>query len=439
MSNHPKKMAVLLAVKNHDTVSLPELLEELGTGYAERSVRRWLQEWVLKGEVAVIGRKKSTRYFAPEKNTPAAPRVQEEAASYLAQPLYLRSPVSYRTDWVMSYEPNKTFYLTESQRAQLRKEGTRRYAHETAGTYARHIYNRLLIDLSYNSSRLEGNTYSLLETERLLLEGDANPTKLAQETVMILNHKEAIRFLVDNAGSLTINEESICTLHYLLLDGLLPPDQCGFIRHHGVKIGGSSYLPLDNRDKIENFIKIICRKAAEIIDPFEQSFFLLTQIAYLQAFEDGNKRTSRLSANIPLIRENFVPMSFNDIPKEDYLRAMLAVYELNTIEPLADLYIFSYSRTCKQYDISVESVGYNFIRIKYRQQRREVIKYIIEHLLNKSESLIFIEKKSEELIPEINREAFINVINEDIQSLSINQIMGLGISAQEFNKWLKNF
>lgn len=114
---------------------------------------------------------------------------------------------------------------------------------DPAGTHAHQIFNRLLIDLSYNSSRLEGNTYSLLDTQRLVLEGSSAEGKLDEEKIMILNHKEAIRYLVDNAHRLDVDEQTICTLHYLLSDGLVEARYAGKVRDHGVRIGGSTYVP----------------------------------------------------------------------------------------------------------------------------------------------------------------------------------------------------
>jgi len=443
MNISDQKVAVLVAVKAYNgQVALSDLMKQLGEGFAARSVRRWLGELVQDGLIKRTGQKKGTRYEAApvQEPLPSNPEAvfsdaSAQVLSYVKQRLYLREPISYRLDWLESYEPNQTFYLTQKQREFLRQEGGRRYQYDIAGTYARHIYNRLIIDLSYNSSRLEGNTYSLLETEKLILEGDAQPSKLDEEAVMILNHKEAIRYLVDNAALLKIEYQTICTIHYLLLDGLLAAEKCGNVRSHGVKIGGSSYLPLDNKIKIESILTMVCNKAEHIVDPYEQSFFLLTHIAYLQAFEDSNKRTSRLSANIPLIRENLAPMSFNDVPKEDYTSAMIAVYELNNTQPLAELYSYFYLRTCKQYDISIESVGFNKIKIKYRQQRREVIREIIHGRLTGKEILSFIKKKSELLIPEFDREQFVWTVQEDITVLTISHIMGMRISVQEFNAW----
>jgi len=275
MHKADRKMAVLLAVKEHKgEIAFPDLLILLKNKFAERSVRRWLHELTEEGFIKKSGQKKGTRYQAIIKED-RVPLILDSlfsesstnAISYVTQPIYLRKPTGYNFNWLEAYEPNKTFYLTKQRRTLLKQEGERRYQQDIAGTYARHIYNRLMIDLSYNSSRLEGNTYSLIETEKLILEGDVQIDKLNDETVMILNHKEAIRYLVDNAAQLNIEPHIIFTLHYLLADGLLPAAMTGIVRDHGVKIGGSTYLPSDNKQKLEDILSILCKKAAQIF-PF---------------------------------------------------------------------------------------------------------------------------------------------------------------------------
>jgi Fic family protein len=223
----------------------------------------------------------------------------------------------------------------------LQSAGDRSHHQKPAGTYAKQIYQRLLIDLSYNSSRLEGNTYSLLDTKRLLIEGIAAPGKLNEEKTMILNHQEAIRFIVDKRLDRKLDEQSVLTLHYLLSDGLVAPEYAGKVRDHGVRVGGSAYLPLENPKQLVFYLKEIFVKANAIENSYERSFFLLANIAYLQAFVDVNKRTSRLSANIPLIENNLTPLVFDGIQPEDYTSAMLAIYELNDVQPLVDLYHYS--------------------------------------------------------------------------------------------------
>jgi Fic family protein len=254
---------------------------------------------------------------------------------------------------------------------------------------------------------------------------------------MILNHKEAIRYLIENAEKITINFETICTIHYLLADGLLLAGRTGIIRNHEVRIGGSTYIPLDNKLKIEELLKKICTKAELINDPYEQSFFLLVHIAYFQAFEDINKRTSRLSANIPLIKNNVVPLSFNDVSKEDYNDAMIVIYELNDVRPLASLYSYSYRKTCQQYNANVESLGFDKIRILYRSERRELLKNIIDSQLIGEAIQNYIEKEAQRLIPALDKEVFIQTVNEDMNVLTVNYIAGLGITKEEFLAWQK--
>src|SRR5205823_14435470 len=141
------------------------------------------------------------------------------------QPLFNRSPVSYHYEWLDEYQPNRTFYLLKKSLGELHAIEMPSENQQPAGTYARHIYNRLLIDLSYNSSRLEGNTYSLLETERLLALGQAAQGKDASEAQMILNHKAAIELLVDRAAEIGFNRYTICNLHALLAENLLADPQ----------------------------------------------------------------------------------------------------------------------------------------------------------------------------------------------------------------------
>ena len=210
-----------------------------------------------------------------------------------------RRPVGYERAFLDRYRANETFYLSSEVRRRLRELGTCVDEVQLAGTYARKIHHRLLIDLSWNSSRLEGNTYSLLETERLLEHGDADDGKSARETQMILNHKAAIDLLVEQAEYVGFDRHTVLSLHALLADNLLDPRACGRLRSIPVTIGGTPYHPLEIPQLIDECFRKILETATAIEDPFEQAFFAMVQLPYLQPFEDVNKRVSRLAANLP--------------------------------------------------------------------------------------------------------------------------------------------
>jgi Fic family protein len=438
-----QKVAALETLKEQDTpISLPELLKALGQDYSDRTVRRWLAEWVDKGIVLKKGKKRSTRYLAIKKmiTEPADIYFSQASLKVISQiktSYELRKSVTYQPKWLNEYRPNIDSYLSSTQLNELDEAGSRAQKYKTAGTYARQIYSRLLIDLSYNSSRLEGNTYSLLETEKLILEGTASPGKLDEEKTMILNHKEAIRFLVDKSEQIDIDETTICSLHYLLSDGLVAPEYTGKVRDYGVRIGGSTYMPLENPKLLKVYLNEICNKANKIKNPFEKSIFLLAHIAYLQPFADVNKRTSRLSSNFPLFHANLVPLSFEAIKQSDYVDAMIAIYELNNIKPLVDLYIHSYRRTAEKYDSTVGAIGFDRVRVQYRQYRREIIRHIIINKLHGIQMEAYIKSESDNITDPNDQKQFIRNIHEDLEQLGPQSIIGMGITIKQVKEWHK--
>ena len=197
---------------------------------------------------------------------------------------------------------------------------------------------------------MEGNTYSILETERLIRFGEEATGKDRKEAVMILNHKEAIQYVVDHLGELTISRADVLNIHALLANGLLiDPAMAGRLRRMPVNISASSYQPLDDQYQIEEEFTVLIEKTAAIQDPFEQSFFLLVHIPYLQAFEDIDKRTSRIASNIPLLKADLAPMSFLTMDDRDYIDGLIGVYELNNVALLRDAYIDAYMASAQNY------------------------------------------------------------------------------------------
>lgn len=440
-----KKMVVLHQLSQEaEPISLPQLIDKLDKDYPERSVRRWLVEMAKEGLVEILGSRRATKYRVIHRinrtnrgsaTTSCFSSESLKVIELTRRPLYERKPVAYDDAWIASYQPNVTYYIPEHFRKQLQKTGQRSRQEDPAGTYAHQIFNRLLIDLSYNSSRLEGNTYSLLDTQRLVLEGEGAEGKLDEEKIMILNHKDAIRFLVDNAPKIEISEQTIYTLHYLLSDGLVEARYSGKVRDHGVRIGGSTYVPYEDKKRLQQKLEQIIAKAAMIENPYEQSLFLLVHLSYIQAFTDVNKRTARLSSNIPLIKNNLVPLSFNDVEREDYSSAVIAIYEHQDIRPLLDLYVFSYMRTCAMYDTTVKAIGFDEIRVRYRQQRRFLVREIILNQLVGNPMQEYVLAQASKLTNEKDRDHFIEDVLEDLDHIDQSYLAGLGITPDQLDVW----
>jgi len=256
---------------------LEEALSSAGIAMNRRSLLRRLSILIESNRIRATGAFKGRVYW-PIMPESARDTEREESLiplseaghgvrAYVSQPIQRREPVGYRRDFLLSY-PGSGPYLDDVTRAHLHQIGRSQEA-LPAGTVARQIMGRLLIDLSWASSYLEGNTYSLLETERLISFGQAAEGKDALETQMILNHKQAIEFLVESADEIGFNRYSILNLHAILSDNLLPnPEACGRLRQIGVGIGGSVYTPLSTPQLLDEYFQRVLDTAATITDPF---------------------------------------------------------------------------------------------------------------------------------------------------------------------------
>jgi hypothetical protein len=360
-----------------------------------------------------------------------------EIRSLITRPLSKRRPVGYDASFLASYQPNRTFYLSAATRRRLAAMGQVGITDLPAGTYLRQILDRLLIDLAWNSSRLEGNTYSLLETQRLLELGESADGKATQEAQMILNHKAAIEMLADQAEEIGFNRYTLCNLHALLSDNLLSdPAACGRLRARPVGISGTVFHPLEVPQQIEEYFHSILTKATEIEDPFEAAFFVMVQLPYLQAFEDVNKRVSRLAANIPLIRHNLCPLSFVDVEAEDYLNGLIGIYELNRIELLRDVFVWAYTRSSQRYTAVRQSLGDpDPFRLKYRNQIGSFVREIVQQALTRDAAGPWIRQTAAKDIPEADRAQFIETIEIELESLHEGNIARYRLRPGEFAKW----
>ncbi|MDG4596483.1 MAG: Fic family protein [Candidatus Contendobacter sp.] len=436
-----------------DGVNLPTLMQALSDRFTRRTLQRRLADLAAARRIVKTGKGRAVKYrLAPitgEMHLTLLPRslkavgeiyvpLSPESAgikAYVRQPRQQRRPVSYNFDFLEAYRPNQTAYLPEPLRAQLHALGRSPMDHAPAGTFARDILNRLLIDLSWASSRLEGNTYSRLDTERLIEFGQAAEGKDALETQMILNHKAAIEYLVQDADRIGFNPEAIIALHALLSDGLLPnPEACGRLRRRPVEIGGSVYLPIALPQRLEELFAIVLGMAAEIVDPFEQAFFAMVHLPYLQPFEDVNKRVSRLAANIPLIRRNLCPLSFIDVPERAYVDAILGVYELNRIELLRDVFVWAYERSCQQYlAIRQQLAPPDPFRLRYRQALAEAVRAIVRGNDLANEGTV--RRIVPSTVAEADREPFVALVLNEFKTLHPDNAIRFGLHPLEFAAW----
>ena len=337
------------------------------------------------------------------------------------------------------YRPNSTHYLSAKERARLHEAGRVQPDEQPAGTYARLILNRLLIDLSWSSSRLEGNTYSLLETKRLLDFGKEAKGKGRSETQMILNHKDAIEFLVEDADLIAFNRFTILNLHGLLANNLLPdPDAPGRLRRMAVAIEGSVFEPLAVPQQVEECFDQLLATAAAIKDPYEQSFFAMVQLPYLQPFDDVNKRVSRLAANIPLIKRNLCPLSFGDVPPAVYTQAVLGVYELNDVALLKDVFVWAYERSALRYAAVRQSLGEpDPFRLKHRAAMRELVGAIVRNAMGKREAHKYIADFARQNVGARERQKFVEVVETELTSLHEGNFARYRVRPTEFTAWQK--
>ncbi len=362
-----------------------------------------------------------------------------ELRDYFREHYSLRKPIGYRREFLDEYSPNQTCYLPEVTRDYLRSRGqSAEMAALPPGTYARQVFDRLLIDLAWNSSRLEGNTFSLLETDFLLQQGRSEDPLRQKEAQMILNHKAAIEFLVEEPTQLSFNHYTFMNLHAILTEDMLEEDVYeGALRVRPVGIGGSVFHPTSNPALIEECFDLILKKAAAIKDPLECSFFLMVHLPYLQPFMDGNKRMSRLSANIPLIQANMSPLSFTGVPVADYTTAILAVYELNRVELLREVYIHAYDESANRYGVVRGEMGEpDRVDSGYRMEIKELVREVVVKRLGKLEAAEHVRRWAAKNVTASDRAHFIELIERRLLSLSMNNIVRVKLRPSELEAWM---
>jgi Fic family protein len=442
---------LLNSIRAHKTgLTLAELLSQR-PDLARRTAQRLIAKLVESGKLEAVGQGRARRYFSvdnsPDKVTSTTQADvfpsfiplsadSQDILRYINQPLQARKPVGYQLEFLEAYRPNKTWYLSEPLRRQLHKMGKTTDVDAPAGTFSRAILNRLLIDLSWASSHLEGNTYSRLDTRELIEHGKAARGKAAIETQMILNHRTAIELLVANIDSAEFNRYTLMNLHSALAENLLPnPADEGRIRRHAVDIGKSVYRPLSAPQQIEDALTSLLSKATDIRDPFEQSFFMMVHLPYLQPFADVNKRTSRLAANLPLFRANLCPLTFLDVPEQAYSSATLGVYEMARVELLRDLYLWAYERSTQEYQaIKQDLAEPDPLRLAWREFIKQAIREVVMH--PEIDPLSIIQKSVAKQIPQHEQMDVKALLVEELRRLHEGVLARYGLRPSEFAAWV---
>lgn len=468
----PKELPPDLADRLADTIArYPEgispkaLFGSFSKEASPRSLARIVKRLARRGRIVVVGGGRTTTYkpASPKGGstlrTEAGDRLLTESGDTIAaeaevyvpltgesrmlrewvrRPITQRRPVGYDRALLDAYEPNRTFYLTDADwRARLREIG-RTPVHaqaQVAGTYARDILNRLLIDLSWASSHLEGNTYTRLDTQQLIEHGTVAEGKDRLETQMILNHKQAIEFLVEGAADSGFDMHTLTNLHALLSENLLgdPADE-GRLRSRIVDIGGTVYRPLQVPQQVEELLRLILQKAGAIADPFEQAFFVMVHIPYLQPFVDVNKRVSRVAANIPFIKANLCPLSFVDVPERAYVDGTLAVYEHARVDLLRDVFMWAYDRSCQNFKaIAGELPEPDPFRLKYRAELREGVARLVRE--TRATRIEDARSIAGNLVPAEDRDKFVSMLMRELNNMREGNIARYGLRLADFRPW----
>lgn len=442
---------VLAVGRFPEGVGIDEVHAQIAPAIPRRTLQRRLAALVTQGRMFTTGTGRALTYRLCLMATGSATGVSfatataevyihvspeaEAIKAYVHQAPQGRVPVGYKQALLDAYTPNVTWYLPHALREQLHQLGRSSPDAAPAGTFAREILDRLLIDLSWASSRLEGNTYSRLDTERLIRAGQAAEGKDALEAQMILNHKAAIQYLVDNAQEIAIDRHTIIALHALLSDGLLAdPMACGRLRSRAVAIHGSIYLPVALPQRVDELFGVVLATAGEIVDPFEQAFFLMVHLPYLQPFEDVNKRVSRLAANIPLIKHNLSPLSFLDVPTRAYVDGLLGVYELNRIELLRDVFAWAYERSCQQYAaVHSQLVPPDTFRLRHRAALGDTIRAIVR--ARTAVTLSTVHQFTPASVAHGDRDKFTELVLQEFTALTADNAVRFRVHPFEFTAW----
>ena len=331
-----RELEILEIVKKNNGISSKQVFDEMSANVGYSTIKRILSQLIDEKLLSVKGKGKSTKYYISPNYELLYPI---DIYEYFLKEIddreikdsfnfKLISDILYNNDIFTSNELQKLNSLQNKFLSNISQLSEIEYKKE---------FERLAIDLSWKSSQIEGNTYSLLETERLLKERKTASGKTKEEAVMLLNHKEAIDFIIEQPDYLmALSISKIEDIHSILTKELEIDRN---IRKKRVGISGTNYRPLENEFHIKEALTDMCALVNSKTNVFERALLVLVLISYIQPFIDGNKRTARIVSNAILINHKFCPISFRTVDSIDYKKAMLVFYEKNNISSFKDIFI----------------------------------------------------------------------------------------------------
>lgn len=338
---------ILQFLHYHSLANRAEIMAGLTKAPSDSTMKRLLSAAVKEGNIEKAGRGPATKY----KLTPQAHVTMPlDLATYFDKDIDEREvQESFNFDLIRDVLPKVEIFTKEE--LEVLNAAQMEFVKNTEGMtdleYRKEM-ERLGVDLSWKSSQIEGNTYSLLETERLLKDKQTASGKTKEEAIMLLNHKDALDFVLDIPDYLKeLSVHRIENLHSILTKEL-EVDRMK-IRHRRVGITGTNYRPLDNEFQIREALEDTCTLVNGKDNVFEKALLTLVLLSYIQAFVDGNKRTARITSNAVLIANGYCPISFRTVDSIDYKKAMLMFYEQNNIAAFKKIFIEQFLFAVKTY------------------------------------------------------------------------------------------
>jgi Fic family protein len=331
-----REIEIIEFIKNHPRCSSQEILDGLNLEISVATLRRKLQELVAEDLINAIGQLKSRKYEISNgyniiRTIDVKQYFEKEIDERIIQDKFNSELIS------QTLQNISIFTNTELDQLNILQEKFKSNSSKLSKSEYKKELERLAIDLSWKSSQIEGNTYSLLETERLLKDKETAAGKTKDEATMLLNHKDALDFIIKNPNYINpLTVTSIEDIHSILVKEL---DISKNIRSRRVGISGTNYKPLDNEFQIKEAVESMCKLINSKKNVFEKAFLSLVLISYIQPFADGNKRTARIISNAILINNHFCPISFRTIDSIEYKKAMLVFYEQTNISPFKKVFI----------------------------------------------------------------------------------------------------